>query len=191
MVALAFLTLACCSTNESEPACLETRRQATGANAEAALALVAAPRRAPLTWTGGQPTEVVFELKEPKTFAVSSRNNPDFPLDIAVDCSDHILVTGKASLRTEDGRINETWSSAELRTNTTGEATLVQSIKVDNLRGNYRGMVLASQCFVGFQINLSLTANSFSGSTLDSVANAPCGSIEPYTGISPRQSSSW
>lgn len=194
MVAPAILVLAVCSTNagpESQPACLELRTPATGSRAEAALALVAAPRRAALAWTAGQLTEVVFTLDEPKAFEVSSRNNPDFPLDIAVDCLDHILVTGKATFRTEDGRINESWSAAELRTNTTGEATLVHSIKVDKLRGNYRGSVPASQCFVAFQINLSLTANTFSGSTLDTVANAPCGSIEPHTGISPRQSSSW
>jgi hypothetical protein len=55
---------------------------------------------------------------------VTSRNNPDFGLDIAVDCADHILVTGKATLRTEDGRLNETWTNAEMRTTTTGVRSL-------------------------------------------------------------------
>ncbi len=193
MIALALLGLGCSANDspESEPACLETLMPAAGANAEAALALVSAPRRASLTWADGQPSEVVFTLEEPKAFSVSSRNNPDFPLDIAVDCRDHILVTGQARLRTEDGRIDETWSSAELRTTTTAGATLVHSIKADSLRGHYSGTVPAGQCFVAFQVNLALTADTFSGSTLDTVANAPCGSKDPQAGVSPRQSSSW
>lgn len=192
LLALVFLG-ACASqgASESETACLETRIRATAGNAEVALALVAAPRRASLRWAGGEATEVAFTLEQPEAFAVSSRKNPDFLNDIAIDCKDHIVLTGKATLRTEDGRIDETWTMAEVRTTATGGAELVHTIDAKDLRGSYRPALPVGHCFKALQLNVSLTADTFSGSTIDTIVDAPCGSNNPQAGASPRQSATW
>jgi hypothetical protein len=172
---------------ETTEPCLETRAPASADDAEALLALVAAPRTAPVTWADGTTTELTFALEGPAPFFVSSRPNPRFTLDIAVECRDHLLLSGTGRLRTADGRLDESWAQAELRSTGNGEAVLVQSVGVDQLRGSYRPPTEASECFRAVQFELTLSPEGFSGSFVDTIAGAPCGAGAPSTPVSGRR----
>jgi hypothetical protein len=150
----------------------------------------------------GGTSPVEFYMVEAELFHVDSERNPDFNLDIPVECNDHVRARGIARFVSADGSFDETFPDFELdvgSTLTDGPGDVVArmtaggviNLAKDALRGNYQPALGADQCFLAMQFNVTLTRTQFTGSFIRSVLNAPCGNDEPDAAVHAGDAGTW
>lgn len=145
--------------------------------------------------TGGS-SIVAFEMVRAELFYVESAPNPDFTLDIPVSCANHVRAKGVARFVSSDGRFDETFHDLELGVSfdeALGEFTAGGAITLERgeLRGSYQPAIEADQCFFAMQFNIGFTESDLSGSFIETVLDAPCGSDEPNLAVHGRDAGSF
>ena len=192
-----------------ERACLEQLTPISGANptplgfsAEDALQLIRGKHVAGQYLIAGGASSVEFQMVRAELFYVESTVNPDFNLDIAVTCDDHVRAVGPARFVSADGSFDETFPAFELDIGSTtasgaGDAAEnlvaggVISLESDELRGNYRPTLGIDQCYLAMQFNVGLGATGFDGTFIETILNAPCGDTSPTTAVLGRDAGAW
>jgi hypothetical protein len=138
------------------------------------------PEQALLTWESGEQTTVRFTMGPGSLFFVKSEGDPALDGGWAAYCRDHVLLRGPAHLWTDDGRLDERWPAAQLRT-FLGRAELTLQVDRRPIRGTYPTESSPSICSVDLQLELLFTREGMSGFSR-SVAHAACDAIGPMTG---------
>jgi hypothetical protein len=150
----------------------------------------------------GGTSPVEFYMVEAELFHVDSEPNPDFNLDIFVQCDDHIRARGTARFVSADGSFDETFPDFELNvgvplTDGPGDpasrlaAGGVITLESSQLRGDYQPALSADQCFLAMQFNVNLSRTEFTGSFIETILNAPCGNDDPNTAVLGRDAGAW
>jgi hypothetical protein len=155
------------------------------------LAFMDGQREATLRWPTGVDTRIGHVLQSPSLFFVRSERDPEFKLDIAVQCRDHLLVESPVLLKTADGQLDEQWSTGRFRSFDGQRASGTLSLKTAAIQGAYDADLASNQCLLGLQFDISFGAVGFSGNILKTVAAASCGSVGDLTGVSPHSGGSW
>lgn len=165
---------------------------AMGVDLAALKAAVEAEYYVPLTWSESGDTGYFGFRTESASYAlVRSTNDPDFQLNIAIQCADHVRVDARVALGTGDGQLNELVPALRLRASDQYAYGTV-SFEAVALAGTYGPELGANQCFVGTQIDLSLSADGLQGSITDAVASTSCDDLDnPLAGVGAREAATF
>jgi hypothetical protein len=133
-----------------------------------------------------------FSFSEQRAFFVRSKPDPDFSLDIVIVCEDHVEVAARMSVATADGKLRLDKDKVRLTADADVQGVwgVIGNIDADDLRGSYNP-ARAHECFLGTQLNVSFSADKFSGTMLDAIAGAPCSALNDLTGVGPRDGARW
>jgi hypothetical protein len=179
LLPLTALAAGCFGTNNM---CLEQVHEleqgGESAHTKAALFLEEAQgtHTATLVWSDGTRTQVILELPAAEAKWVESRRDPDNHTDIGAVCLDRVRLVGQATLRTDDGRMDERFEKLTL--DETGEGGLRAwfARRAGALQGAYvrqsQGAKLSS-----LQFQIDLGAEQFAGSLYENVGNSQTAAI--------------
>jgi hypothetical protein len=140
------------------------------ARAQAALLLEQAQgaHAAMLSWHDGTRTHVTFELPEAEAKWVTSRRNPDNHTDIAANCRDRVRLIGQATLRTDDGRLDERFETLALDETAEGGLHAWFARGVGGLQGTYVRQSQGGK-LSGLNFQIELGAELFHGALFENI----------------------
>jgi hypothetical protein len=165
-----------------------------GVSASEALQWLGSERSGRLSWSRGPgpATEATFTFSAARAFLVRSKPDPDFGLDIAVHCEDHVEVEARVAFATADGQL----SFDNQRVRLTADASThnltgtIGGIAAEELRGSYQPAA-ANECFEMTQLDVSFSQAEMSGTLIDTIALASCPAVRDLTGVTPREGARW
>jgi hypothetical protein len=151
------------------------------ARAQAALFLEQAQgtHTAMLSWSDGTRTQVTLELPAAEAKWVESRRDPDNHTDIGAVCLDRVRLVGQATLRTDDGRMDERLKALSLDETPEGGLRAWFERRSGALQGAYvrqsQGGKLSS-----LQFQIDLGAEQFGGALFENVGNSQTAAIAQW-----------
>ncbi len=128
-----------------------------------------------LTWTHGVGgTLVRIELSDIKVYSVDATRNIDYARWSQTEpCEDHITIEATLSLKTEDGRLDES-VPISLVGYDDYEAHGSVTIAADQLKGTYESLASGSQCFQQLKVRMLIARDGTSGTLGEEIEAGSC-----------------
>jgi hypothetical protein len=158
-----------------------------GKHAQATIDRMVGEHTGPLDWHDGSATTISVEITLPRLMQVESREDPDFTLDIGRNCVNRQRIDARLTLRSGDGRIDESFIQAIF--NPTDSAQQPQSElgalaawvhrKASDLHGSYVRMTPGEGELTAVYFALSFDEKGFSGSVSEEITRGDAVSMGP------------
>ncbi len=179
--------------------CLETKSELDadsptplGYSVKEVLPLTSTQRTAAIAWNDGTHSTLTMSFADERGYWVQSHDDPNATLAIARSCFDHVAIVAQIRIATDDGRLSETFFPVELavvdRDHVQGS---VAGAPAAEIRGTYGANVEQGSCLLYIQINFGLSSAAFSGSIVETRADAPCERVGAQAGVSSVMGGQW
>jgi hypothetical protein len=165
-----------------ESPCIEQATQMSGngetvidvpARALAALVELGADKE--LDWPGNIRTHIKVGLSDAKVYSVTSRINQRVRQRLEQDqCTDYVRIDARVTLKTDDGKLDETVDKISFFAFDGTEAKAVFAIDADALHGSYKPLALATRCFERTTFRLLAALDGSHGAMIDELHGGSC-----------------
>lgn len=196
------------SCTETRTAIGLTEQTALGLSPDQLLPLAAGTHTRQLTWSNGASTEITLAVDASKVSAefVLSERDPAVGVVPELGCDDAIDLVVAATLATNDGRLDEKWTSVTLTFRPREELTpdggwtdgwLDGSRKLESgaIGGSYEPSAPPESCLleavVAFHLRSGTAKPIFSGAVQRLVADVPCDKVGDSTVATPILDANW
>jgi hypothetical protein len=149
--------------------------------------LLAGTHHTQLSYLSGGSTEVTLRLAGIEVFYVESTPNPNFGLDIVVNCTNHVRARTYGRVTSADGKLDEMLPELVFAA-TADSAVGGLTLDVAELGGSYQPSLSPNQCFWMLQFDFFIQQDSFSGGLTETIVSSPCDAIEPTSAATGRES---
>ncbi|HEX5099777.1 MAG TPA: hypothetical protein VFV94_09775, partial [Polyangiaceae bacterium] len=161
--------------------------------------LLALDHHAPIAWADGTRSEVTLSFVGVSAYYVESTRNPDLPLEVTVNCENHVRLIATGRLTSADGRLDETLPEVSMNV---GTATLsgqgpypglhgVTTLERGHLRGSYAPATSDEHCLSALEFEVALLLGTFVGSIREVLGSEPCGTQDSDQAVLGRVAATW